>query len=90
MGSIPTRSRQPFRTPGGRLVATGRAKRSNSVYTGNAPLKRLVFDPGGRWLGVVELPTRLVPTEIGDGYVLGVWIDAFGVQTVRRYPLIKP
>ncbi len=49
-----------------------------------------VFDPTGRWLGPVRLPTGLRITDIGDDYVLGVWRDVDDVEHVQLYDLIKP
>lgn len=49
-----------------------------------------VFDPEGRWLGEVRVPVALRVTDIGDDYVLGVWQDPAGVQTIRRFDLVKP
>jgi hypothetical protein len=49
-----------------------------------------VFDPVGEWLGAVAIPSRLRVTDIGDDYVLGVWEDEMGVQSVRQYRLVKP
>jgi hypothetical protein len=49
-----------------------------------------VFDPNGRWLGVVETPGNFTVNEIGADYVLGVYEDDLGVQYVRMYRLLKP
>ena len=49
-----------------------------------------VFHPDGRWLGEVHVPGPLRITDIGTDYVVGIWRDADGVQTIRRYPLIRP
>lgn len=49
-----------------------------------------VFDPDGRWLGEVRVPSALRVTDIGDDYVLGVWQDPEGVQTIRRFDIVKP
>jgi len=46
-----------------------------------------VFDAQGRWLGDVTMPARFSPTDIGADYVLGVAVDADGVETVVRYAL---
>lgn len=48
-----------------------------------------VFDPDGRWLGVVVFPDGFTPHEIGEDYVIGVFRDELDVETVRRYPLLK-
>ena len=49
-----------------------------------------VFDPDGRWLGVVRMPDDFTVNEIGRDYVLGIQSDELGVQYVRQFPLIKP
>jgi hypothetical protein len=49
-----------------------------------------VFDPDGRWLGEVHVPAQLRVTDIGADYVLGVWRDGRGVQTIRWFDLVKP
>jgi hypothetical protein len=49
-----------------------------------------VFSPQGIWLGQVELPDHLHPTQIGDAFVLGRWEDDTGFVHVRRYTLVKP
>jgi hypothetical protein len=49
-----------------------------------------VFDPSGRWLGEVSIPAAGRVTEIGEDYVVGVWQDDLGVETVRIYGLLKP
>lgn len=46
-----------------------------------------VFDPEGRLLGVVELPARFQPRQIGRDFVLGVWRDELDVSYVRLYEL---
>ena len=48
-----------------------------------------VFDPSGRWLGVVTAPRRFFPYVIGDDWVLGVEWDALDVEYVVMYPLLK-
>lgn len=57
---------------------------------GEDPPRWSVFDPDGRWLGVVETPPGLEIYEIRDDYVLGGWRDAFEVEHVRLYGLDKP
>ena len=49
-----------------------------------------VFDATGRWLGEVHVPAQLRVTDIGEDYVVGVWRAAGGVQSIRRFPLLKP
>jgi hypothetical protein len=46
-----------------------------------------VFAVDGQWLGVVAMPPRFTPTDIGPDYVLGVARDGDGVESVQLYPL---
>lgn len=46
-----------------------------------------VYDPQGRFLGVVAMPERLHPLEIGAEYVLGLWKNDLDVELVRLYDL---
>ncbi|UCG86349.1 MAG: hypothetical protein JSW71_21005 [Gemmatimonadota bacterium] len=48
------------------------------------------FDVQGRWMGEIALPERLIATDVGSGYVLGLWSDELGIESVRMYDLIKP
>lgn len=57
-----------------------------------------VFRSDGAWLGHVDLPNGLPETrgglfqpwvEIGPDYILGVWVDEFGVEQVRLYGINK-
>lgn len=48
-----------------------------------------VFDPYGRYLGMVTGPNGLRIFEIGDDYVLGRWSDDLDVHHVRVHALIK-
>jgi hypothetical protein len=57
-------------------------------HTGPVPWS--VFNPRGRWLGDVQLPRELSPTEIGGGFVLGIWRNELDVESVRLYRLRKP
>lgn len=56
---------------------------------GDEQPRRDVFDPAGRYLGTVEAPSRFTIYEIGDDYVLGGWRDAYDVEHVRMYELVK-
>ena len=49
-----------------------------------------VFEPHGRFLGMVEMAPEFRPHDIGADYVLGVWKDELDVESVRLYDLIKP
>lgn len=46
-----------------------------------------VFDPGGRVLGFVETPSRLLVLEIGADYILGRTVDDLGVESIQMWPL---
>jgi hypothetical protein len=49
-----------------------------------------VFDPSHRMLGTVETPLRLRIFDIGPDYVLGVWTEPSGTESIRMYALEKP
>jgi hypothetical protein len=53
----------------------------------DAPTPWAIFDEGGVYIGTLRLPSRLSVTDIGADYVLGVFTDELGVQTVRMYTL---
>jgi hypothetical protein len=55
----------------------------------DAPKSWSVFDPRGRWLGVVDMPNGLTPRQIGTDFLLGVWKDAHDVEHVRVYSLTR-
>lgn len=55
----------------------------------STPTTWRVFDPSGRWLGVVTMPARFRPMDIGRDYVLGLWRDADDVEHVRLYELAR-
>lgn len=48
-----------------------------------------VFSPEGHYLGAVHSPPRTRITKIGNDHVLGVAIDAFGVEYVRVHALLR-
>jgi hypothetical protein len=48
-----------------------------------------LFDPAGRWLGEIDTPGALVVREIGRDYLLGVFTDELGVESVRLYTIVK-
>jgi hypothetical protein len=54
---------------------------------GAATQSWLVFDPGGIWLGAISLPGNLRVTDIGSDYILGIYRDDLGVESVRLYGL---
>lgn len=47
----------------------------------------VVLDPDGALVGSVEVPGDLEVLEIGDDYLLGVAIDALGVEYIRVHRL---
>jgi hypothetical protein len=49
-----------------------------------------VFDPTGRYLGVVRVPSLLEIFQIGSDFVLGRMADPRGREAVYVYALIKP
>jgi hypothetical protein len=48
-----------------------------------------MFTVDGRMVGHVAVPASLTVTDAGTDYVLGVWRDEDGVQTVRLYRLAR-
>jgi hypothetical protein len=49
----------------------------------------VVFDPQGRFLGVVDGLAGGQVTHIGPDFLVGVWTDELDVEQVRMYRLIK-
>lgn len=78
------------------VFATLLVDRENNLWVQDYPspgaplISWTVFDPRGRMLGPVSLPSGFRPTDIGADYILGVWTDELGVERVRVYPLRKP
>lgn len=48
-----------------------------------------VFNPAGLFLGTVGFPISFSPLDIGDDYVLGVWLGEDDIEHVRMYGLTK-
>jgi hypothetical protein len=48
-----------------------------------------VFDPDGRYLGVVTMPPRFTPRLILGGRIYGVWRDDVDVQYVMRLRIVE-
>ena len=48
-----------------------------------------VFDPDGRWLGTVEMPSGLTVFQIGADFVLGRHLDDLGIERVRLHALSR-
>lgn len=48
-----------------------------------------VFDPDGRWLGLVRLPDGFDLMDAGDDWVLGRVRDELDVEYVQLHELIK-
>jgi hypothetical protein len=55
----------------------------------DGPRRWLVFQPDGRLLGEVTMPTDFEVYEIGEDWVLGVWRDEMDIEYVRIYPILK-
>jgi hypothetical protein len=49
-----------------------------------------IFDPEGRMVGQVVLPSRVQVQEIGADYLLGRWTDDLGVSYLRMYEVDRP
>jgi hypothetical protein len=47
-----------------------------------------VFDPDGRYMGVVTMPDRFTPRAFVDDRVYGVWRDELDVQYVARMRIV--
>lgn len=58
-----------------------------------APLDSLaewaVTSPDGAFLGLVSVPLALTLLQIGDSFVLGVWRDDLGIESLRVHELRK-
>ena len=48
-----------------------------------------VFDPDGRYLGIVTMPPRFTPRIIRDGKIYGIWRDDLDVQYVIRLRIVE-
>ncbi|MGH9204638.1 MAG: hypothetical protein ACRD2A_25700, partial [Vicinamibacterales bacterium] len=48
-----------------------------------------IFTVEGAMVGRVTVPAALTVMDAGTDYVLGVWRDEDGVQTVRLYRLVQ-
>ena len=48
-----------------------------------------VFAADGVWLGEVEVPPTFQITDIGEDYVLGVFLDELDEQSIRMYGLSR-
>jgi hypothetical protein len=48
-----------------------------------------VFTPDGRWLTNVRLPDGIRVLELGDDYLLGLWLDELDIEHVRMYEIVK-
>lgn len=49
-----------------------------------------VFNPDGRYLGVVTLPDRFQPSAMTSDHIYGIWRDDLEVQYVLRLELVRP
>lgn len=55
------------------------------AFRDEPPTTWTVIASNGQLLGDIELPANFTVHEFGNADVLGVWIDEFDVQYVRRY-----
>ncbi len=53
------------------------------------PVRYRIYSPEGRPVAWVELPGRLHVTDIGSGFVLGIYIDLNGEESIRLYSLSR-
>lgn len=51
------------------------------------PKEWMIFDPNGEARGIVHTPPGLRLVGVGEDYVLGVWLDEFDAEYVRRHRL---
>lgn len=56
-------------------------------WSATAPLS--VFDPSGRWLGTVRIPSDLRVLDIAEDFVVGLHTDEFDLETIRVLALRK-
>jgi hypothetical protein len=54
------------------------------------PIRYLVYSKEGERVGVVYLPGRFRITDVGRDFVLGVYYDLDGAESIRRYSLTRP
>lgn len=69
------------------LDAAGNLWVAEYVSVTDFPRNWMVFRPDGALSGLVEMPPHFTPYEIGVSYILGMGIEAPGVEHVRRYGL---
>ena len=81
-----------FRPPFGALEADllGYLWAEEHRLPGDEVRKYTIFDAEGRVAGVVTLPERVAPLEIGADYLLGLYRDEVEVEYVRMYRLERP
>jgi hypothetical protein len=48
-----------------------------------------VFAPDGQWLTPIGLPDGVRILELGDDYLLGLWLDELDIEHVRMYEIVK-
>jgi 6-bladed beta-propeller len=78
--------------------AVGRVWMNLARIPGETRESFAVVGPDGEWFGIVTLPPGLdrgtngsngPGLDIGGDYLLGVWRDELGVETVRMYSLVE-
>lgn len=86
LGQLPFRDRLP---PYDALLVDAAAHLWVADYRTDpaAPRTWRVFSPMGAFLGALELPSRLVPLQIGDDFILGRWTDELDIEEIGLYPL---
>jgi hypothetical protein len=74
----------------GRLVidAAQRIWLGSFLRPGDKEQEWWLFGIDGTLVGRVTVPSALTVTDAGTDYVLGIWRDADGVQTIRQYRLV--
>lgn len=56
---------------------------------GNGSVDWVVFSDSGANIGALRVPANLKIVDVGVDYVLGIWRDEVGVDSVRMYSLLK-
>lgn len=59
------------------------------VIPGDEHVGWSIFDPSGRYLGAVAVPSAFRPMFIDNERIVGVWRDSLDVETVRVYSVEK-
>jgi hypothetical protein len=83
--------RMAVRPPHGPLFAdrSGVLFVTEFMMPGDTTVGVNVFDPTGRLSGRFAMPAGLEVLEVGEGYLLGLFEDDLGVETLRLYGLSR-